>query len=157
VSLVDILPTLIELSTGKLLQGVEGVSLVPLLKKGGQEKVLTEKLKNRILFAHRIVDVHTSEKDFWSENNSENQHWAAIFRNWNLIEWWEGKKKELFNHSLDMQEKHDVFVDHPEITSYLLGELKKFKTHGKSQITEKVSVNLDEELLNNLKVLGYVE
>ena len=156
VSLIDVLPTLVEIVDGESVQKAEGISLVPLLKSNTSAKTLEEKLLNRVLFAHRIEDANTSPEHYWSEDNPELQHWAAIYRHWNLIEHWESRK-ELFDHKTDLMEQKNVFSEHPEVASRLLAELQEFKKQGLRKYTEKTSANLDEKMLRTLKSLGYVE
>lgn len=156
VSLIDVLPTLVELVDGEPLQGAKGVSLVPLLSNGTSAETLAGELHGRTLFAHRIVDPFSSREHHWTENNSELQHWAAIHKHWNLIQWYE-RREELFDHRHDLKEKHDVSSEHPEVISQLLAELREFKKQERVKSTKTVPVNLDDKLLRTLKSLGYVE
>lgn len=156
VSLVDVLPTLVDLVSYKSLQRAEGVSLAPLLKTGALAKTLIKQLRNRPLFAHRIVDAISSPRSHWSETMTERQLWAVIYQHWNLIERYDSQN-ELFDHRYDLEEKYNVILKHPELTSQLLTRLKKFKNRGQRKDAEKVPVELDENLLETLKSLGYVE
>ena len=156
VSLIDVLPTLVELVNGKPVQEAEGVPLVPMLSRSISGKRLADKLHDRTLFAHRIEDAVTSPEHYWSEENPELQHWAAIYRHWNLIERWDSRE-ELFDHQHDLMEQHNVFSEHPKVASQLLTELHGFKKQGLRKETEKAPVNLDENLLETLKSLGYVK
>ncbi len=156
VSLIDVLPTLVELVNGKPVQAAEGVSLMPLLRTGKAASRLAEELHNRILFAHRIEDAITSPEHHWSKENPELQHWAAIYRHWNLIERWDSSE-ELFDHNHDLMEQHNVFSKNPKVASQLLTELHEFKKQGLRKDIEKAPVNLDEDMLENLKSLGYLK
>lgn len=144
VSLIDVLPTLVELAGGNPLQQVKGVSLVPVLKTGKETRALTERLRNRVLFAQRTY------------YSPEVSHWAAIYQHWNLIEKW-NSTKELFDHRRDPGEKNNVFSEHPELTSRLLAELQAFKERGLRKPGPQVGVELDQKLMEALKSLGYVE
>ena len=119
-------------------------------------KRFREQLHNRTVFSHRIENFTAPDEDHWSSENPELQHWAAIYRNWNLIESW-GNRRELYDHNTDVMEQQNVFSKHPEFTSRLLAELHRFKIQGRRKSTEKGSVDLDEEMLENLKSLGYVD
>jgi choline-sulfatase len=156
VSLIDVLPTLAEIVNREPLKDVDGISLVPLLNANASTRVLEDRLLNRILFSHRIEDAVSSPGKHWGKENPELQHWAAIYRNWNLIESW-GDRRELYDHTVDVMEQKNVFSKHPELTSRLLVELQKFRKQGLRKDTEKTSTNLDENLLKNLRSLGYVE
>jgi choline-sulfatase len=156
VSLIDVLPTLVEMVNGGSVQKAEGTSLVPLLKSDTSTKKLENKLLNRVLFAHRIEDANTSPERHWSEDNPELQHWAAIYRHWNLIEPW-GSEKKLFDHKTDLMEQKNLFSEHLKLALRLLAELQEFKKQGLRKYTEKKSANLDENMLRTLKSLGYVE
>jgi choline-sulfatase len=144
VGLIDVLSTLVDIASGDEVQGAQGLSLKGLLTKGAESKNLGEKLRNRMLFAHRIV------------HNPQIQIWAAIYQHWNLIEKLYSNK-ELFDHRKDFSEKNNVISKYPKLASQLMAELKKFKHMRQREGVEKVSVDLDENLLKDLKSLGYVE
>lgn len=144
VSLLDVLPTLIELAGAEPGKDLEGTSLVGLLKTNRQTAALTEQLQDRTLFAHRIADT------------AEQQLWSAIYRHWNFIEW-PDERRELFDHRLDPAERYNVFSRYGGVSSQLLAELGDFKKTGRSEQSDRVQVELDEELLESLKSLGYVE
>jgi choline-sulfatase len=156
VSLIDVLPTLVELVNGQPVPDAEGLSLAPLLRTEKSAKALAERLRDRTLFAHRIMDARSYQENRWSEDEPEFAHWAAISQNWNLIEWGDSRK-ELFDHRNDLAEQRNVFLEHPQITSQLLEEIQTFKKLKRTKKSEKISVDLDEKLLENLKSLGYVE
>lgn len=145
VNLIDVLPTLVELVTGRRLEGMEGISLVPLLRPGRETESLKETLSDRILFSHRVVG-----------DESGNELWSAIYQNWNLIEWWDSRK-ELYDHRGDFQEKHNVFSETQEVSSRLHEELQKFKNQAQRKDSNKIEVKLNSNLLEALRSLGYVE
>jgi arylsulfatase A-like enzyme len=156
VGLIDVLPTLVELVGGEAVYGAEGLSLKPLLANDRTSKEFTNKLNQRILFTQRIMDAISYPDDYWNENKLEHQHWAAIFQNWNMIEWGDSRK-ELFNHRDDFHEKYNVFSKYREVASHLLSQLEEFKKYKLEEVTERIPVNLDEKLLEDLRSLGYVE
>ncbi|MHC4151516.1 MAG: sulfatase [Planctomycetota bacterium] len=158
VSLIDVLPTLVELVSNEAMQNVEGVSLKPLLVNNSTKRKLGEQLHQRVLFTQRIMDSTTGRyrNDYWSEDRPERQHWGAIYQNWNMIEWGDSRK-ELFDHSKDFQEKHNLFSKYPEVASSLLSKLQILKKSKPEEAAEKAEINLDEKLLEELKSLGYVE
>ncbi len=144
VSLLDVLPTLIDLAGGQPTEELEGISLAPILRADRQADGLIEKLRARTLFAHRVADT------------PEWQLWSAIRGHWNLIEWPDGRS-DLFDHRLDFAEKSNVFSAYPQVGRELLGELSEFKKHRRRAETESTQVQLDENMLETLKSLGYVE
>jgi choline-sulfatase len=156
VSLIDVLPTLVELVSNEPIQDMEGVSLKPLLINNESTKEFSEKVQQRVLFAQRIMDNLSYREGYWSEDSPERQHWAAIYRNWNMIEWGDSRK-ELFNHRQDFQEKHNLLSNYPEIASSLLGKIQVLKKMKPEKAVEKVEVNLDKKLYEELRSLGYVE
>jgi arylsulfatase A-like enzyme len=139
VSLIDVLPTLVELVNGQPVPDAEGLSLAPLLRTDKSAKALAERLRDRTLFAHRIMDAISYQENRWSEDKPEFAHWAAISQNWNLIEWGDSRK-ELFDHRNDLAEQRNVFFEHPQITSQLLEEIQTFKKLKRTKKSEKISV-----------------
>jgi arylsulfatase A-like enzyme len=92
VSSPDLFPTLLEAAGAKPQTGqtLDGLSLVPLLKG--------ETLKERALFWH-----------YPHYGNQGGAPGAAIRRgDWKLIEWSEGKRRELFNLASDLGEQTDL-------------------------------------------------
>jgi arylsulfatase A-like enzyme len=144
VSLMDVLPTLAELSAVEAPQGCEGVSLAGLLTRGSQAQSLSERLQRRMLFAHRIADT------------PQQQLWSAIHKHWNFIEWPAGQK-ELFDHRIDPAERNNVLLRHNDVSGQLSAKLADFKKTGPIVAGDRVQVEMNEELLENLKSLGYVE
>jgi DNA mismatch repair protein MutL len=144
VSLLDVVPTLADLAGIEPGQKFEGTSLAPLLTVTVRSKALSEQLDARTIFAHRII------------NTPEQQIWAAIFKQWNFIQR-PDKRIELFNHTLDFAEKSNVFSQHAGIGRQLADAIGRFQKLAPLGQAEKVQVQLDEKLLDNLKSLGYVE
>ncbi|MBN1456364.1 MAG: sulfatase [Sedimentisphaerales bacterium] len=143
ISLIDVLPTILDLVNFDKTPEMEGLSVKSLLKADQQSKALTDELNDRTIFAHRIV------------NDPQINLWAAINRHWNMIEFQDGKRV-LFDHRTDLPEKHDVFGENPEITGSLIAQLDHFKTHGRRTDIETTPVNMDQELIEQLRTLGYV-
>ncbi len=144
VGLLDVLPTIADLAGVQVEQKFEGVSLAPLLSGSADSQSLIKNLDARTLFAHRMVD--TGEQELW----------AAIHKNWNFIQWPDGRT-ELFNHSLDLAEKNNVSSRNAGISAQLTDALSGFKKLTPLAQTETTQVQLDEKLVESLKSLGYVE
>jgi len=122
---------------------MEGLSVKSLLKANQQSKVLTDQLNDRTIFTHRILD------------DPQINLWGAINRHWSMIEFQDGKMV-LFDHRNDLSEKHDVFGGNPEITGKLIAKLEHFKVHGRRLDIESTPINMDQELIDSLRTLGYV-
>ena len=145
VSLIDILPTLLDLVGGKPVGDEEGVSLVPLLKNGDGSRELAKALRRRILFAHRL-----------GSDDPQRELWAAIHRYWKLIEQPDGRGK-LYDHRADPREKRNVYRRHREVPgARLVAVLEEFKDREVRESPEAVQVELDDELKETLESLGYV-
>ena len=142
VSLIDVLPTLLKLIKVKTIEGMEGHCLKQILMCV-DDAALTEKLHNRTLFAHRIID------------DPQLNIWAAVHQHWNMIEF-QDETKKLFDHRIDSRELHDVFSKNLHLTSQLISKLKYFKEQGKRN-SETTPVTFDKSLVETLKSLGYTD
>lgn len=143
VNLIDVLPTILDLVNFKKDLGMEGVSLAPILRSDSQAEKLGQTLDERTLFAHRLA--------VWSKG----QLWAAIYKHWNMIEFIDGGKV-LFDHRNDLPEKHDVFSENQGLTDELTAKLEHFKVYGKRTNSETAPINIDKDMVEMLKTLGYV-
>ncbi len=109
--------------------GVEGLSLAPLF---AGDVGLHRELEDRVLFAHRARYI-----------DQPPQLWAAIHRDWSLIQ------------NADSLELYDFIEDPRQQQDHLLDELKAFQ--GRAWIdSERVEVELDPATLEMLRELGYV-
>ena len=145
VSLLDVLPTLMDLVGGELVGDEEGISLVPLLRKSDGSQELAETLRRRTLFAHRV-----------GSGEPQAELWAATHRYWKLIEQPDGKR-ELYDHRSDPGEKRNVYRRYREVPGErLVAALQKFKERKAREEPEAIEVEVDDELRETLKSLGYV-
>jgi len=144
ISLIDVLPTILDLTGFKKVPGMEGLSLAPILKSDDKSTKLKELLNNRTIFAHRML------------NDPQTQFWAAINRHWNMIEL-PDSKKVLFDHRNDLPEMNNVFSNNPDVADVLTKKLEYFRSHGNRVNTETTPVDMDKGLVEELKSLGYVD
>jgi arylsulfatase A-like enzyme len=144
VSLIDVLPTLLDLIKIRKIEGMEGSSLTPILKNTEESENFVEELNNRTLFAHR------------NQGDPKIHTWAAIRQHWNMIEFQDHTKK-LFDHRSDTKELIDVFSKNMQLTAQLTAKLEHFKKHGKRKPEILPSLKVDNELVETLKSLGYVD
>ena len=145
VSLVDVLPTVLDL-LGETMDGpAAGISLAPLLLVGGKDgAALTVSLDERTLFAHRLQDLRLGR-----------QLWSANQGTWKLIENKSGNRN-LFDLDGDPREQHPLGLPEGPVTSHLTAELDRFKTLPPVGTWPSTEVELDEKMLKKLKSLGYV-
>ena len=114
VSSVDYLPTIAEAigSIGPIDREIDGISLVRLLKSGGEES-----LKREAIYWH-----------FPHYRHAPGPYSIIRARDWKLIKWYEGPM-ELYNLSNDLSEKNDLADTMPtkvqQLHTQLSAELKR--------------------------------
>ena len=135
VSLVQALPTLLELLGVDAPEGLDGASAAPMLDGGtpATETVLyAESLFPRLNFG-------------WSGSRSVRRG------SWKYIE---APVPELYDLATDPDELHDVAAMHPEVVADLRAELAEFLDRGGE--LEAVALDIDDETRDRLDALGYV-
>ena len=142
VSLIDVLPTTLELAGIDLPLGRDGVSLVPLLAGDPPSTDFTD----RVLFAHRLEKA----KRFGDET------WAAIRGRWKLIDGVKGT--ELFDLDNDFFEQTDRLAQQPKEAGALRSRLFDFENQ-RHELDEDttVPIAIDSEMRQHLEELGYVD
>lgn len=142
VSLIDVMPTVLDLLGLEPAGDVDGQSLAPLLRR---EPGAAEALEARTLFAHRGKrDQHYREH--W---------WAAVRGNWKLID--DSGERSLFDHGSDFYEQQDVIESNAEVARELGQALDRFSADGVPIATEFTEVEMDSQMLKELRELGYVD
>lgn len=112
VMLMDVFPTLFDITSGETLQ-TEGKSFLPVIKN-------KEKWNNRTVFWHSSKARPVNTGDTKS---------SAIRRgNYKLINWYTENRTELYNIIEDPSESHDLSFDMPELKEKLLNELNQWKS-----------------------------
>ena len=140
VSLVDLVPTLLELCGGAAPPDLDGLSLVPLLRG----EPAPEAYRSRVLYAHR------------AEHHPEERHlWAAIRGRWKLIEDARSAGPQLYHMERDPGERSNVAGEVPQITAELARRIAEFRAGGIRAPGERVEIPLDEPMLELLQELGY--
>jgi len=142
-SLIDVLPTLVDLVGGELDDRWKGYSLRPVLENARDAPALEAKLRKRTLYAHL------------AQRGKARHRWAAFDRDSYLIETNAGVN-ELFDLS-DIKQVNDIYASSPDrarALSTLLADIKQDRGHPGS---DTVEVELDQELLETLRSLGYIE
>ncbi len=143
VSLVDVLPTLLDLIGLQGPEGLDGRSLARLL---GPQAVEPESLASRTLFAHRV-----------QRNAARERHlWAAVRMPWKLITRSQTRPR-LFDLSSAPEKRSDLAEQRPSETAELLAVLDAFQRSSSKPDGEQVEIELDRDTLESLKSLGYVQ
>jgi arylsulfatase A-like enzyme len=143
VSLIDVLPTLVDLVGGEPDGEWRGYSLRPILENAEGASALESKLRDRTLYAHL------------APRGEARHRWAAFDRQSYLIETNAGAN-ELFDAS-DVKQASDILAAAPERARSLATVLGSLKEDRGQTGADKVEVELDRELLETLRSLGYVE
>ena len=151
VSLIDVMPTLIELvgganaADGERSERWQGVSLAPLLRSSERTGALARTLDDRTVFAHR------------AHPHAQESIWAATQRDWKLIQT-PGKPPRLYDHRADPGEVRDLYSRETEaIAAPLEHAIETFKRQSVAPEPERVEVPVDRELETQLRSLGYVD
>ena len=134
---MDIMPTVLELLGISIPKGLDGESLAELTKKGSYNST----------FAF-------SEKDY-DYRMIRSEDWKLLLRAGN-----ESKKSEieLYNLKVDSKEQNNLFAQEVEIGKSLFAELQAWMgiQKGKSKFVPTDKIELDENLKEQLKALGYM-
>ena len=128
VELVDLLPTICHALEIPVDVEVQGRSLLPVLRAGGPSEGLA---RSWTIMPHRIG--------------------TAIQHRYKLIKDFSADRVELYDRQVDPDEKNNIAQAHPELVRLLLELLESKDIHRfRMEDTE-----LDEDLLEKLKTLGY--
>ncbi len=137
VSIVDVLPTLLDLAGVEIPENLDGIDLQPYWK----DEITLEAARQRALFAHRQS---SNKKDLWSVQRD----------NWKLIT--KSRRSLLFDRLSDPKERHDLSELRPEIVEELEREIQKYRRSSAIE-GERIIVPVDEELWKELTALGYLK
>jgi arylsulfatase A-like enzyme len=141
VSLVDVLPTLVELVRGDTETHWQGRSLAALWEQDRGEWL------ERPLFAHRA-----------GIQNTDRHLWAVRLGDWKFLECTgEMSFEKLYNLRTDPLEKEDLAAQEQTQVRRLRGVLEEFRKEGIRQDTATVDLILEKSTLQDLRELGYVE
>jgi len=141
VSLVDVMPTVLELLDQPLPPDLDGISLCPLWAQGG---VAVE----RALFVEADMDPPGPTARTMVPGDD-----LAVRRGrYKLVLDPRTDTARLFDLARDPREQSDVAADHPDLVAALRAELARFRAR---KIESGPAVPLDEEDLRRLQGLGY--
>jgi arylsulfatase A-like enzyme len=134
VSLVDVLPTLLDALSLPVPEGLDGVSLWPTLARGADPPA-------REIVAHNTLRGHDRQ--------------ALLAWPWKLVVDAEGGASELYDLAADPGETRDLRAAEPERAAQLLARLRERLPAGAPARAREVE--LDPELRRELRALGYAE
>lgn len=135
VSLIDVLPTALQLAGLTPPEDREGLSLAPLLREG--QGLPGE----RTVFSHRV--------------NGEEELWSAQAGDWRII--WSPEDVALYDLAEDPGERRSVGAEHPMESEDLGSALAGFRARAGEARSEMGTTELDAAELEALRSLGYVE
>ena len=132
-SLVDLLPTILELLGEEAPEGLAGLSLAALVRDEEGSQALRARLEERTLLAHRIA--FEEEETFW----------AAIRGRYKLIER-ESGASELFDLERDPKELENILDSRPEVARPLRELLRRARAERRESAGPEAEILLDEML-----------
>jgi arylsulfatase A-like enzyme len=141
VSLIDVLPTLLDLVGAPVPTGMDGRSLVPLLRGDAHAVPLKQELSRRVLFAHR---------------RGAGEWLAAVDGPWKLIRG-KGEPSQLFNLQTDPLESTNLFSQEEAIANRLNALLVPFDDESFWKRGDVSTVEAGKALEEQLRALGYVQ
>lgn len=144
VSLVDVLPTLVELLGIEGPAETDGVSLARLVRGNDEDGAVTETLRQRALIGHRV-----------DETGSGRELWSAVRGAWKLIQ--EGPARQLYELSSDPGERLDRASEDPSIAKTLSDRVAALRSRASQVGDARVEISIDAGRLEALRKLGYVE
>ncbi len=154
VQLVDIMPTVLDLLGLTKPEGIEGRSLVPLLKGGRGPAVPAMATKLALPEARPGGGVPENLTDTIARVEPD---WKLIFRL--QPERAHLKRMELYDRRTDRADRSDVAARHPDVADRMKGEILKWLEQEKAvkaRIGQSGSKPLDEVTLQRLRSLGYL-
>ena len=143
VSLIDVLPTVLELTGLDAGPGLDGRSLVG-LGDPQRRAELEADLRDRALFAHRTSD------------EQDRDTWAVVRGSLKLIEV-DGEPPRLYDLAVDPGELDDLAQTRPEQLEELRGALRAMQARAAAWggTDDDVQIEMTEELYEELQRLGY--
>ena len=143
---LDVMPTLLDLAGIPLPERAQGRSLVPLWSEAGEERprpAFTE---------HRVSE--TDGPDLYDSFAMVEGRFKLI---WNVGVPAGVAEYELYDHSEDPLDLHDIAAEHPDVVERLRGELERWRTWAEShQLAADAATEMSADELERLRSLGYL-
>lgn len=153
VSLLDVMPTLLDLSGLQVPAQAQGQSLAPLLRETGG----ASHFRPKPVFSEKPADPAVL-------SSSELESFAVVEEGWKLV--WNVRRPngvpelQLFDHRRDPRDLHDVAGQHPEIVKRLqqrLSAWRKSAVASRLPSDEESSRGMTPEERERLRSLGYLQ
>ncbi len=145
VSLIDVLPTVLDLLAVPKPENIDGLSVARLLGPTARSPGV---LPRRTLFAHRA-------RRRARDGGGEQHLWAAVRMPWKLV----GSSDELslFDLSSDSARAENLVAEQPVEVRELGAELVTFQRSASERIGERFEIELDQGTIDSLEALGYIQ
>lgn len=157
---IDLMPTLLSLSSLPIPEGAQGRSLLPLVA-AYQNAAGDEALAKAAELGWETRPAVTEEHKRDLRDDKDDESFAIVFEGWKLIHNTKTVNKpefELFHHSSDPFDAVNVAEAHPEIIEKLKTELSYWRREVTDvALPEDSSEGLSSEELNRLRSLGYIQ
>ncbi|MED6334332.1 MAG: sulfatase [Planctomycetota bacterium] len=143
VSLVDVVPTLIDVAGAALPETLDGRSLLALFgaERGGEAE---RRFDERFVFGHRL------------KRDEDRELFAVVWRRWKLVHDVTENGWMLFDLEEDPKEQRNVLDEHGELVLTLRGALDRLRAR-RPLGGDTVEVELDSQTLDHLAQLGYFD
>jgi arylsulfatase A-like enzyme len=154
VQTIDVMPTILEMAGLPLPAGIQGRSLVPVLTGGASPRAARPAISEKAATADGAL----------SPPPRETESVAIVVDGWKLIRNTrraEGQAEfELYDHRTDPLNHADLAVAKPDVVARLAAELEAWKAKAEAARLPRdaeAPEELDAEVLERLRALGYVE
>ena len=151
VSLMDVLPTVLDLLGEGTSESFTGRSLVPLVSPERGPEAAADPFAERSVVAHWMNPAPVPEAV--PEVPDTSQYWALMHENWRLIEGDDGFM--LFDDVGYPGNTRDLAAERPELVRELAGRLEAFRDGLAASASETVEIELDAAQVEALGKLGY--
>jgi arylsulfatase A-like enzyme len=145
VSLVDVLPTLMDAIGSPMSERPSGTSLWPIVTGDSAAPAVLDELSRRLLFAHRSEPTPP-----YAES------WAALRGPWKYIEH-AGREPELYERDQDPAERNNLAQDEPDRVAPLARAIDSARSVSVIGQAGAVTVPMDDSLRETLEALGYAK
>jgi len=173
VSHIDIMPTLLELAGVDLPEKIQGKSLLPLIqgrvkREFKARKVFAELSYDLVYFPYSAFKPGFQKKRKKTAGPECKYVQSIISPPWHYIWYKETGREELFNLETDPEERENLVEKYPELAGRLREILKEHHRQNaqlagvdvfgppNKEADKEILKNLDREVINQLKSLGYL-
>jgi arylsulfatase A-like enzyme len=148
VSLVDLVPTILQIAHAPLPDSMDGIDLSPLWR--GES---ASDFDDRLIYAEGAGGVNWSlvGPGLYPEYRSirSGSH--------KMVYSFEGDRYELFDLTKDPGERHDISSQEPKLFAELKSKMTERYLNFNAEPTEETKVELDRQMIDRLRALGYIQ